>query len=194
MTSIRILARPATLIALCFGLTAVAMNCQAATLATPPHIASELPSARLAGQGVYRWFGLKIYQAQLWIGNQGFKPAAPSAASFALDLQYARTFDGREIAQKSIEEIQKLGFGTNDQRQRWLTQMESCFPQVEDGTHLTGIHVPGSGVRYYRDGKWICEIRDQEFATAFFAIWLDPRTSAGQLREELLGNLQSPAS
>jgi len=175
------------------GLMSVALDCQAVPSA-PAHIATELPSARLAGQGAYRWFGLKIYQAQLWIGSQGFQPAAPGTARFALDLQYAHAFDGREIAQKSIEEIQKLGFGTNDQRQTWLAQMEACFPQVEDGTHLTGVHLPGSGVRYYRDGKWICEIKDHEFATAFFAIWLDPRTSAGQLREQLLGNLQNPPS
>ena len=67
------------------GLMSVALDCQAVPSA-PAHIATELPSARLAGQGAYRWFGLKIYQAQLWIGSQGFQPAAPGTARFALDL------------------------------------------------------------------------------------------------------------
>jgi hypothetical protein len=33
----------------------------------------------------------------------------------------------------------------------------------------------------------IDEIEDPEFARAFFAIWLDERTSAGRLRIRLLG-------
>jgi len=31
------------------------------------------------------------------------------------------------------------------------------------------------------------EIRDPEFAEAFFAIWLDPRTRDPELRQQLLG-------
>jgi Chalcone isomerase-like len=40
--------------------------------------------------------------------------------------------------------------------------------------------------RFYLDGKLLGEIADVEFAQAFFAIWLDPRTSASNLRKQLL--------
>ncbi len=158
----------------------------------PPHIAAEIGSARLAGNGNYRWFGLKIYEAQLWVGKQGYDVQHPSLAAFALDLHYARAFEGKKIAGKSAEEIEKLGLGSDEQRHRWLLQMETCFPNVEDGTHLTGIFEPGTGVRYYRDGKPICEIRDKDFALAFFAIWLDPHTLAKTLREALLNKASAP--
>lgn len=193
----------ASLAALCLGLLGMAGLCSAAV--TPAHIAAEVPAARLAGEGTFRWFGLKIYEAQLWVGTQGLPPLTPSspsapsspttssAASFALDLQYARSFDGKKIAQKSIDEIENLGLGNDDQHHRWLVQMEACFPHVEEGTHLTGVYLPDLGVRYYRDGKWICEIKDKDFAAAFFAIWLDPHTSAKPLREALLSKLHSPA-
>jgi hypothetical protein len=154
----------------------------------PEHIAAEITDARLAGQGDFRWFGLEIYEAQLWVGAQGFQSTAPAAARFALDLRYARALSGKKIAESSIDEIKKLGFGLPDRQGAWLGQMENCFPDVESGTRLTGIYLPELGVRFYRDGKKICEIRDAEFGRAFFAIWLDPRTTARNLRDSLLVN------
>ncbi|MBV8635858.1 MAG: chalcone isomerase family protein [Burkholderiaceae bacterium] len=157
---------------------------QGAFAAVPSHIATELPEARLSGAGTYRWFGLRIYDAQLWVGPQGYKE---NAAPFALDLRYAHAFTGTKIAERSVAEMEQLGLGTQDQRSNWLAQMRNCFPDVEDGTHLTGVNLPGAGVRYYRDGRAICDIKDTQFASAFFAIWLDPRSPAPALRAKLLG-------
>jgi hypothetical protein len=42
-------------------------------------------------------------------------------------------------------------------------------------------------VRFFRNGTPIGDIDDREFARAFFAIWLDPRTSEPELRKQLLG-------
>ena len=155
----------------------------AVAAAAPPHIAAQLPEARLAGTGTYRWFGLRVYDAELWVGAQGYQDGAP----FALDLRYAHAFEGRKIAERSAAEIEQLGLGSPTQRRAWLTRMQTCFPDVEAGTHLTGVYLPDAGVRYYRDGQAICDIRDVQFASAFFAIWLDPRTSDRALRAELLG-------
>ena len=88
--------------------------------------------------------------------------------------------------------MEKLDLGSIEQRQAWQAQMQACFPDVQDGTHLTGVFLPGAGARYYRDGKTICTIRDSQFASAFFAIWLDPRTSAKSLRADLLGQAKAP--
>ena len=154
--------------------------------AAPPQIQSELPGARLAGQGAFRWFGLHIYDAQLWVGDQGYNPAAPTAAPFALDLKYARALVGRKIAESSRDEMQKLGYGTPEQRALWLTKMTALFPDVQDGTHITGIYLPASGARFYLDGKALGEIADPAFGRAFFAIWLDAKTTGGKLRQALL--------
>jgi len=162
----------------------------AATVISPPdHIAAALPEAHLSGAGTYRWFGLRVYDAELWVGPRGYQE---NDAPFALDLQYARSFSGRKIAERSAAEMEKLGLGSAEQRQAWQAQMQACFPDVEDGTHLTGVFLPGTGARYYRDGKAMCDIRDSQFAAAFFAIWLDPRTSAKSLRADLLGQTKAP--
>ena len=152
----------------------------------PEPVKSEIGNARLAGQGSYRWFGFKIYDAQLWVGDQGYRQDDPESTRFALSLTYARDLYGRQIARTSIDEIRKLGFGSGEQHEAWLNRMESLFPDVHAGTRISGIHVPGHGARFYLNGKPLGEITDSEFARAFFAIWLDPRTSAPSLRNSLL--------
>jgi hypothetical protein len=159
----------------------------ARSAAQPPiHIAAELKSARLAGIGTFRYFGLHIYDAQLWVDARGYRSDNPAVERFALDLKYARSLNGSKIAKSSIDEIKSLRLGTIEQRADWLGKMEKIFPDVKEGTHLTGIFIPRLGARFYADGRLLGEIADPEFGRSFFAIWLDPRTTAPVLREALL--------
>lgn len=154
-----------------------------------PHVSKEIAFARLAGQGTYRWFGLKLYDAQLWVGPQGYRPATAAtaaAAPFALDLRYARALSGRRIAQASLDEMARLGLGSPQQHEAWLTQMKTLFPDVQEGSRITGVFLPKDGTRFFLDGNILGSVRDAEFARAFFAIWLDPNTSAPGLRDDLL--------
>ncbi len=150
-----------------------------------PHIETELGKPRLLGQAPFRWFGLKIYDAQLWVGEQGYQPGS---APLALNLQYARELHGGKIAESSEEQMRKLGQGSATERAGWLKAMRSLFPDVQEGQHLTGVWLPQIGVRFYLNGKALGVINDVRFAHAFFAIWFDPATSAPSLREALLRN------
>lgn len=156
--------------------------------ATPAHIQTDIADARIAGQGPFRYFGMKIYDAQLWVGAKGYDAAAPTAAPLALDLIYARNLDGKKIAEASRDEMVKLNVGSAAQRATWLTKMTAIFPNVREGMHITGVYLPAFGAKFYLDGKPIGEIADPEFGRAFFAIWLDPKTTGGKLRDALLAN------
>jgi len=154
----------------------------AGAAAAPAHIDQHLAQARLAGAGPFTWFGLRIYDAELWVGEQGYQPGAP----FVLDLRYARKLDGAKIAKASFDEMEKLGAGTPAQRAAWLARMKEIFPDVKEGTRISGAFLPGAGARFYLDGKPLATVPDPDFARAFFAIWLDPNTSARGLRTALL--------
>ncbi len=155
--------------------------------AAPAYIQHELAEARLAGQGSYRWFGLKLYDAYLWQEPTAVNPASSMDSKFILELVYARHLYGERIASASISEIRKLGFGSPTQHDAWLKLMQSVFPDVRKGTRLSGVYLPNKGLRFYLDGRLLHEIADAEFARAFFSIWLDERTSAARLRSQLLG-------
>lgn len=160
----------------------------AAEPAAPQHIENEVRQARLAGQGSFRWFGLKIYDAALWVGAKGYRAQAPAAEKLVLDLRYARDLQGKKIAAASEDEMRKLGLGSAQQRASWQAAMENIFPDVNEGTHLSGVYLPNAGARFYLNGKFLGEIMDAEFSHAFFAIWLDPKTTAAQLRNALLAD------
>lgn len=148
------------------------------------------------GSGEMTWFGLSLYRATLWVGG------APRDASdatlrddtpLALALEYRRDIPAARIVQASVDEMRKLG-ATPEQLQRWETEMRRVFPDVRKGDVLTGLHLPGRGARFYfqprGNGDVRSEVRgevlDAEFARRFFAIWLDPRTSAPDVRAALL--------
>jgi hypothetical protein len=114
-----------TIAALCLTLCMSAAH--AANL--PSHIQQELPDARLSGQGTFRWFGLKIYDAALWVGSTGYQPAS---VKFILNLSYARELHGERIAQASIDEIRQLGLGSTVQQVVWLSKMKELFPDVKE--------------------------------------------------------------
>jgi hypothetical protein len=152
----------------------------------PAAVSAQLPEARLAGEGELRWFGLKVYSAQLWVGRPGLRIERPAAAPFALELRYATSLKGTMIAERSLQEMERMGYGDAPRRGRWLDAMKRLFPDVAKGDRLTGIHEPGRGARFFHNDRAIGTVDDPDFSNAFFAIWLDERTVAPSLRESLI--------
>lgn len=186
------LARPAENIAAymlgCFLAATLQLDARAAAQAIPDYVREELPQAHLAGQGSFHWFGLKIYDARLWVGPRGYAANPAPTEKFVLELRYSRNIEGVRIAEASREQMEKLDLGSAAQRMAWQEKMAQLFPDVKEGTHLAGVYLPAQGARFYLDGKPLGDIRDAEFAHAFFAIWLHPATTAGKLRATLLAN------
>jgi hypothetical protein len=151
-----------------------------------PAIANELSGARLAGEGALRWFGLKVYTARLWVTGEGLPRERLDAAPFALQLHYSVALRGDAIADRSLQEIERLGHGDASSRERWHAAMRRLFPDVDRDERLTGVNRPGRGVAFFHEERPLGSIDDEGFASAFFAIWLDERTSAPALRRSLL--------
>lgn len=161
--------------------------------ATPAGVTQLIGEQRLSGSGLLTWWGFRVYEARLWVSASGFDPQRFQASPFALEMVYARAFDGRAIADSSAEEIEKLGLGSSGQRERWLEAMIRIFPNVARGDRLVGIHRPGRGVSFLHNDRQIGNIDDAEFGAAFFSIWLDPRTSAPALRRAILAGVDPAA-
>jgi hypothetical protein len=159
-----------------------------ATIAsTPPaEVSAALPGAVLQGQGRLRYFGLHIYDAALWSSPPVSASEMPSAP-LALELRYARKLSGTSIAERSLQEMKRVGDVSAGDGQRWLDAMKGVFPDVEAGDRITGIYRPGVGAAFFVNGRASGEVRDAQFALLFFGVWLSPRTSQPALRLALLG-------
>ena len=149
---------------------------------------SNLPQARLLGQGSFSWFGLPIYSANLWAASGEDVFARP----FALELTYQRQISRERLVQTSLEEIRRMqGAAVDESRmQRWAQEMHQAFVDVQAGRQITGVYLPGQGARFYVDGELRHSVADEAFARALFSIWLGPQTRSPELRLALLGQDQ----
>ena len=69
----------------------------------PIHIESVLSAARLQGSGRLTWWGLDIYDAAL------YRAGTLNSPEFALDLRYQKSFTGLSIANRTAEEMKRIG-------------------------------------------------------------------------------------
>ena len=144
-------------------------------------LASTDPTTGLArwGSGEFRRFGFLVYEATLWAGDD------PQRPPLALKLTYRRNIAGQAIAEASVKEIRQLGLADEATLQRWGRQMTALFPDVKPGDQITG-HYRTEGADFHFNDRQLGRLDDPAFARAFFAIWLDPKTSAPELRAALL--------
>lgn len=137
-----------------------------------------LAGLQLWGSGEFRRFGVLVYEATLWAESDPLRPP------LALRLDYRRTITGRDIAKASVKEMRQLG-ADDAALKRWGDEMARLFPDVRDGDHIVGMY-RADRATFFFNGRPLGEMVDAEFARRFFAIWLDPRTSAPELRAALL--------
>ncbi len=151
----------------------------------PPAVSGLDATLQRLGAGEMTWVGLKIYEAALWVTP----PVAPriSDGRFALAIRYERQIPGWRLVDTSIDEIARMGFGDQAQREQWRALLARALPSVAPGETLVGLNLPGRGARFWHNGRPSAEIDDEQLARAFFAIWLDERTREPELRARLLG-------
>lgn len=180
----RFLSRPLSL-ALCLTLSLVLANhiAMSSPAAGNDLVAKHVPSAQAVGKGRLSIFFWDVYDAVLLAPNGQWTAQAP----FALSLTYLRDIDGRDIADKSAEEIRDLGLDDEVKLAAWHNQMLNIFPDVKEGTNLTGIYAGNGESIFFHKNKEIGRISDPDFGHYFFDIWLNTKTSAPQLRAKLLG-------
>ncbi len=146
-------------------------------------IQNYVPNAKICGKDRYTYIMFDVYDATLyapqgqWIDNE----------PYALTLRYLRSLKGKKIAQRSAEEMRKIGFKDEIKLAGWYSQMKEIFPDVRKGNTLTGIYTPGQETRFYKDDKHIGTIQDPAFGRWFFGIWLAEKTSAPEFRQNLIG-------
>jgi hypothetical protein len=133
------------------------------------------------GVGRLNFWGFHIYDVTL------YRMANLSSPEFALDIKYQKSFSGSSIANRTSEEMKKMGV-PDAQATSWGKELTEVLPNIESGQTLTGIYSPKTGTTLFYEGKKIAVIPGVEFSKAFFGIWLDSKTSIPKLRTELLGN------
>jgi hypothetical protein len=142
----------------------------------------------LRGRSLYRFWGLDIYEASLWLSPQAGLDW-PSHR-LVLSLRYQRSFSAQAIAERSLQEMQRQGQLASAVAETWRNQLGQVLTDVQAGERLTVAHQPQHGLRFWHHAQRVTllgEIADPVFSERFLGIWLSPASSAPALRQALLG-------
>ena len=156
--------------------------------ATPPReLVLEWGGAHLHGRGRLRFLGLHVYDIRLWTPQPGLVPEDWPRRPLALEIEYARGFSARAIADRSLDEMRRAGPLPAELAERWERLLAQTMPDVKPGDRLTGVQQPDGLSRFFHNGERRGEVRDAEFTRRFFGIWLGEASSEPALRDTLLG-------
>ncbi len=106
-------------------------------------------------------------------------------SAFSIELEYHMKSSSKWISNRSIEEIQKHYNLSQDEKQKYLKEMLTIFPNITKGDKIMLIYQPHNGGKFYHNQKPIGKITDQTFATRFINIWLHPNSTFKETRNFL---------
>lgn len=171
------------LVSLC---SAVLPGASLAADGLPEPVNVSMPEAKKLGNSKFTWFGLHVYDAQLWSSVTGSQFDYKQHPSW-LELKYGRDFAGSDIAEQSREEMEKIGGASEDKLKAWEKKLAEIFPNIKKGDTLSALFVPGKVMQFFHNGKPLATVNDMELARSFMGIWLDSKTSEPDLRKKLIG-------
>ena len=157
-----------------------------------PAAMPERAQFKKVGGGQLSWLGFDIYDASLWTGSGRYEGFGPGQ-KVALSLWYQRSFTVDELLGITEKAWTRLGRDPAWRESR-LASLRVLWSDVSPGQNMTTVVEAGGATRFYDEQRLVGRIDDPEFGPAFLAIWLDPRSIVRDLRVQLLGDSDDPAS
>ena len=137
----------------------------------------------LNGQGLLRFFGLKIYQATLF---SEYKSGEIFNSKFFLRIKYFRDFKGKDIAKISFKEMHRLNLIAKEKESVWLAWMEENIPDIKKDDVLKGVYVPEEGIVLHHNENVVATLSDKDFCKIFFFNLATRKHLEPKLRQKLL--------
>lgn len=147
---------------------------------------SHVPHAKMNGDAELRRYGKPVYAAALYVNPDSFSPDDLTREPFAIDLAYQKVCTGKTVASNIASEMRDMGAGSSAQRKDWNAQLVHLLPDFAVNDHLTVVFTPGQGTGFFRNGEKIGDITGNNFARAFFGIWLNTKSTMPGVRQGLL--------
>ncbi len=156
---------------------------KAFALEAPLPVLKNFKSDNLIGKSELKYFGLKVYDINLWCE----KPKFSYDAKFAIHISYNMNFSKEELAKRSIKEISRNHILSASEQKNYYQKLLEIFSDIKKGDEKVAVFIPQKGVEIYHNNQLIGQISNLKFARLFIDIWLDERGSFPQVTKKLLG-------
>ena len=158
-------------------------------LAPAAHAADWLTWRRV--EATLTWGPFTVYHSQLRTPNGRYDGPQQDRA---LIITYRRDIDREALVEATRDQWQAQGILQQEPRsEAWLRMLQGIWPDVAPGSQLAFVVSGGEGQFWYRASAAQTAFtplgprQSAAFSTRFLAIWLDPRTTYPELRQQLIG-------
>ncbi len=155
---------------------------QTTTVATKQRELLQLP---VVGTGKFTYLFWHIYNAKLMTQTGQFVDYQTSSP-LILSLTYQRDISMIDFVDATLDQWEHIHGKIAPRHQQWADVLKTIWQDVKQGDTLSCQRLNSSQVEFYLNGNFIGEINDNQFADEFLDIWLSEKTSAPELRRQLL--------
>ncbi len=143
----------------------------------------------LRGAALLEWIGFDVYTAAFYVGAdvKGIEPALGDTPR-KLVLHYHRKISRKDIATSSEKLVRKNAKNDMEKLRERLDRVYALYEDVGPGDEYHISYEPGVGTTIELNGRKVCTVEGEDFARAFFGIWLSEKPVDEKLRDVLLGS------
>ncbi|MDF7797875.1 chalcone isomerase family protein [Pontiellaceae bacterium B1224] len=143
---------------------------------------------KLQGAGLLRkGFIFKIYVGALYLQNEEHVDEVLGAVPKRLDIHYFHHTPKKHMIRVAEETLKKNL--TKEQYEKLLPmigKLHDAYLNGQKSSVASLIYQPGEGLTYAFDDRIVITIPDDEFANAYFKIWLGEEPSSPLIKEAML--------
>ena len=148
----------------------------------PQPVLSSAPGLHPFGKGRHSWWGIRMYDATLWIVGPQWSAARPHA----LDIEPGRDVPADTLVKNAIAEMRELKVGDEGKLRIWQTELRKIIPNVKEGDQVVIFCTDANRTLAYRNDSSTGEVDDPSFCPAIMSVWLHPQTKHQAMRKSLL--------
>jgi Chalcone isomerase-like len=172
----------ATTLLMLLSVTSVAAQPSGVHRPLPQQVLSKAPGMHPFGKARHTLWGIRVYDATLWIVGQHWSADEPQA----LDIEPARTVSAEALVKNAIAEMRDLKVGDESKLRMWQAEMRKVIPSVKEGDQVVIFCSSSNRTFVYFNDSGLGEIDDPSFCPAVMSVWLHPQTKYQSVRKSLL--------
>lgn len=138
----------------------------------------------------FRYWGFRVYTITLYIppGTEGIDGVLDGETPRRLILHYHRGITAGEFAESSEEFIRRNPRNDMNALRERLDQLYDAYRDVESGDRYSITYIPNSGTTVSLNDEDIIAVEGEDFARAFFGVWLSEEPISTGIRDRLIGS------
>ncbi|MEJ6707755.1 MAG: hypothetical protein QNK92_02890 [Amylibacter sp.] len=153
--------------------------------AEPNEAKKVIDTAQLQGKHTARYWGFRIFDAELWTAKAG---KFSFDQDFALSISYLYPFTKELLARTSVEDIARVEGGKPEDHAKLEKLLVGCLVDVDKYTRITGVAESANKLTMYVNGRNSCTMSYPNVRKRFFGIWLAPTSRDAKGAQRLRGN------